>query len=175
MNLYIITNPSDIFSLIMNVYGTLEESVKFISDNSALIPSFNADVSMLAGGQVNYDAALVVTSLSPKPVLSSPVNPVTEYTWLGREGQNMFDVCIQTYGVLDEQIKLLNDNSLELTSPVYSQLFNYDSTLIGNSNIWNRSTGMGVIFSTGNPPEGGSFDYSFEETSFENTTNSPAI
>ena len=166
MNSYTITLPSDIFSLITNVYGTLDESVEFVLDNSALIPSLNADISMLAGDLVYYDATLVVTALSPRPVLSNPAAPLTEYTWRGRETQNMFDVCIQTYGVLDEQIKLLNDNNLVLTSPVFLQEFNYDSTLIYNSNIWNRSTGMGVIFSTGSP-DTGSYDDSFDLGSFE--------
>jgi len=169
MNSFIITNPSDIFTLIMNVYGTLETSILFVSDNSALIPSINADISRLAGHSVYYDANLVVTALSPKPVLANPLAPVTEYTWMGREGQNMFDVCIQSYGILDRQIKLLNDNNLTLTSTVFEQEFKYDSTLIANSNIWNRSTGMGVIFSTGSP-DTGSFDDSFEFLSYEKTT-----
>jgi len=167
---YTITNPSDIFSLIMNVYGTLEESMAFISGNVALIPSLSADISALAGETVYYDATAVVTFLSPRSVLALPAPVVTEYTWRGREGQNMFDVCIQTYGILDDQIKLLTDNNLELTSSVYAQEFNYDSTLIANSSIWNRSTGMGIIFSTGNLPDGGSFDSSFEFLSYEKTT-----
>lgn len=168
--LYTITNPSDIFTLIMNVYGTLEQSFKFLSDNAMLIPSLSANISALAGETVYYDATLVVTFLSPKPVLSIPIAPVTEYIWMGREGQNMFDVCIQTYGILDTQIKLLNDNNLDFSSPVFEQEFSYDSTQIANSNIWNRTTGMNVIFSTGDAPEGGSFDGSFEFGSFEKTT-----
>jgi hypothetical protein len=168
MNSYTVKNPSDIFTLIMNVYGTLEESLTFVSDNTALIPSLNANISMLAGELVYYDASLVVTPLTPKPILSNLAPPSTEYTWMGREGQNMFDVCIQTYGILDEQIKLLTDNNVLLTSPVFEQEFNYDSTLIANSNMWNRSTGMGVIFSTGSP-DTGSFDDSFEFLSYERT------
>jgi len=168
--LYTITNPSDIFSLIMSVYGTLEQSISFISDNAVLIPSLSADISVLAGETVSYNAASVVTSLSPRSVLANPAPIGTEYTWLGHEGQNMFDVCVQTYGVLEEQIKLLTDNNLELTSSVYLQEFTYDSTLIANSSIWNRSTALGIVFSTGDAPEGGSYDSSFEFGSFEKTT-----
>jgi|SRR6185312_10548316 len=167
---YTITNPSDIFTLIMNVYGTLEESIAFISGNATLIPSLSADIGALAGKEVYYDATLVVTFLSPNPILATPPLPITEYTWAGREGQNIFDVCIQTYGVLDNQIKLLSDNNLDFTSPIFEQEFNYDSTQIANSNIWNRTTGMSIVFSTGNAPEGGSFDSSFEFGSFEKTT-----
>lgn len=170
MDTYTITNPSDIFTLIMNVYGTLEESIKFVSDNTAIIPSLDSEVNMLAGEVVYYNATLVVTALTPKPVLPDTAPPVLEYTWRGREGQNMFDVCIQTYGILDNQIKLLNDNNLTLISEVYEQQFAYDSTLIANSSTWNRSTGMGVIFSTGSP-DTGSFDESFEFSSFEKTTD----
>jgi hypothetical protein len=171
MSFYTITSPSDIFTLIVNVYGTLEESILFVSDNSALISSLSANISTLAGEPVYYNAALVVTLLSPKTVLATPPAPVTQFTWLGREGQNMFDVCIQTYGILDSQIKLLNDNNLVLTSPVYGQQFSYNSTLIANSSSWNRSTGIGIVFSTGSPIVGGSFDESFEFLSYENTTD----
>jgi hypothetical protein len=156
MNTYTITNPTDIFSLIMDVYGTLEESVQFISDNSNLIGSLNNDISMLAGQVVYYNSMLVVTYLPPKPVLSAPPPPVTEYSWTGMEGQNLFDVCIQTYGILDYQIKLMNDNNVGWIDnigdyiDVYMLPFNYDSTLIASSTIWNRTTGMGVVFSTGN-------------------------
>lgn len=65
MNTYIIANPTDIFSLIMNVYGTLEESVQFISDNSIVIDSLETDISMLAGQVVYYNSTLVVTYLPP--------------------------------------------------------------------------------------------------------------
>lgn len=170
MSSYIITNPSDIFTLIMNVYGTLEESIPFLSGNAALIPSLSADISMLAGEEVYYDAALVVTGLSPNPLLVASATPAIEYTWPGREGQNMFDVCVQTYGVLDNMLKLLTDNNLEWGSPVYEQPFLYDSTLIANSSVWSRSTGMGIVFSTGAPPLGGSFNTDFEYSSYEKTT-----
>jgi hypothetical protein len=168
MNTFIITNPSDIFTLIMNVYGTLEESIIFISDNSALIPCLATNIAAMAGQEVFYEPDLVVTYLAPKPVLSTPVAPVTEYTWMGREGQNMFDVCIQTYGILDELIKLMNDNNVDFSATVYLQQFNYDSTLIANSSTWNRSTGTGIIFSTGTDAATcSSFDEGFDIGSFD--------
>jgi hypothetical protein len=156
MSSYTITNPTDIFTLIMNVYGTLEESVQLLSDNNVVINSLNSDISSLAGQVLNYDSTQVVTSLPPKPVLSTPPPPVTQYTWAGREGQNLFDVCMQTYGILDDMINLMNDNSIvwftNLGQPfnVYGQPFNYDSTRIASSTIWNRTTGSGIVFSTGN-------------------------
>jgi hypothetical protein len=150
MNTYTITNPTDLFNLVMSVYGTLEESVKFVSDNSAVISSFNMDICALAGNNVYFDTTLVSTSLTPVPILATPPDPVTEYIWTGRQGQNMFDVCIQTYGVLEEQIKLMSDNNIDFSTTVYQQLFNYDSTLISNSNIWNRTTGMDLVISSGN-------------------------
>ncbi len=110
----------------------------------------DSDISMLAGQVVYYDSTLVVTYLPPKPVLATPAPPVTEYTWVGKQGQNIFDVCIQTYGILDNQIKLMNENNVDFSSTIYQQQFNYDSTIIANSNIWNRTTGAGVVFSTGN-------------------------
>ena len=150
MKTYTITNPSDIFSLILNVYGTLEESIKFISDNAALVSSLDADVSILPGEEVFYDTVLVVTIQSPKPVLSILATPVTAYNWAGREGQNIFDVCLQTYGVLDMQIQLMNYNKVDFDSTIYNRQFKYDSTKILNSNIWNRTTGLGYVFSSGN-------------------------
>ncbi len=150
MNSYTIKVPSDIFTLVMSVYGTLEESVKLVSDNSALIPSFNSDITALAGSVINYDITLVETSLPPVSVLATPKAPKAQYNWTGREGQNAFDVCLQTYGKLDDQIKLMNDNNVDFTSPVYAQVFNYTSSMIASSTTWNRTTAMGVVFSSGN-------------------------
>ncbi len=150
MSTYIIKNPTDIFSLIMNVYGTLEEGMKFISDNSAVLNTINSDISTLAGYAVYYDSSMVVSLLTPKSVLSTPAIPVTEYNWIGCSGQNMFDVCLQTYGKLEEQIKLMNDNNVDLSTTIFGYPFTYDSTLIANSSIWNRTTASGVVFSTGN-------------------------
>jgi hypothetical protein len=150
MNTYTIKVPSDIFSLVISVYGTLEESVKLVSDNSALIPSFNSDISTLAGEVVSYDNTLVKTSLPPTSVLATPPPAKTQYIWTGRDGQNTFDVCLQTYGILDNQVKLMTDNSVDFTSPIFAQVFNYNSSMIASSTVWNRSTGMGVVFSSGN-------------------------
>lgn len=50
----------------------------------------------------------------------------------------------------------MNDNNVAWLNylgnffDVYMQPFNYDSTLIASSTVWNRTTGMGVIFSSGN-------------------------
>ncbi len=150
MNSYTIKVPSDIFSLIMSVYGTLEQSVKLVSDNNSLIPSFNSDISTLAGTVVSYDTTLVQTSLPPVSVLPTPKTPVTQYTWTGREGQNIFDVCLQTYGILENQVKLMINNNADFTTTVYSQPFIYQSSLIASSTTWNRTTGMGVVLSSGN-------------------------
>jgi len=150
MNSYTIKVPSDIFTLVMSVYGTLEEGCKLVSDNNTLISSLNSDISVLAGRNIFYDGALVKTALPPASVLATPKPPITQYNWTGREGQNIFDICIQTYGALDCQIKLMNDNKVDFTSQTYGQAFDYKSSLIANSNIWNRTTGMGVVFSTGN-------------------------
>jgi hypothetical protein len=156
MSTYTITNPTDIFSLIMNVYGTLEESMQLLSDNNTIISSLETDISELAGQQLYFNPALVVTWLPPQPVLSTFPAPVTEFTWVGMEGQNLFDVCIQTYGILDDLIMLMNDNNVtwlnNLGEPfdVYKQPFIYDSSMIASSTVWNRTTGMGVVFSTGN-------------------------
>jgi hypothetical protein len=150
MNTFTIKAPTDIFTLVMSVYGTLEVSCKLVSDNSALISSLNSDISTLAGQTLTFDATSVKTSLPPSSVLSTPPPSHTQFTWTGREGQNMFDVCIQTYGKLDNQLKLMSDNNLDFTTPVYGQVFNYNSTMIANGTIWNRTTGTTLVFSSGN-------------------------
>jgi len=150
MSIYTIKTPSDIFSLVMSVYGTLQQSCKLVSDNSGLIPSFNSDISSLAGQALQYESTLVKTSLPPVSVIPTPPSPVTQYNWTGREGQSIFDVCIQTYGILDNQIKLMNDNNVDFTVQVFAQPYNYNSSMIANSSTWNRTTGVGVIFSSGN-------------------------
>ncbi len=172
MNYKLIQNPSDIFSLIMDVYGSLEKSVAFVSDNSALIPSIDADISRMAGQRIYYAPVLVTAFLSPGPVLSNTALPLTQYSWMGMDGQNIFDVCLQTYGTLDKQVKLMIDNNVYFSTRAYLQQFKYDSTHILNSSLWNRTTGMGVIFSTGESVSGidlpgGSFDLPSYDESFE--------
>ena len=59
MNSYTIKVPSDIFyARNVSYMAHLEESVKLVSDNSALIPSFNSDITALAGSVINYDITL---------------------------------------------------------------------------------------------------------------------
>lgn len=150
MNSYTIENQTDIFSLILSVYGTMEESIQFISDNNNLIDSLDTDISKLAGQIVYYYSALVVTFMPPMPVLASASPVSSQATWFGKEGQNMFDICIQTYGILDNQIKLMSDNNVDFSSAIQGQEYIYDNTLIYDNTIWNRTTGMGIVISTGN-------------------------
>lgn len=70
--------------------------------------------------------------------------------YLGVNGQSLFDVCLNTYGTLDDLYKLLLDSSVySIDAPVVTkQNFNWDPTLITDQNIYNITTLSGTVFAT---------------------------
>jgi hypothetical protein len=64
-------------------------------------------------------------------------------------GQSFSDVCLNTYGTLDEYVKLLNDNNLSPNNAPYSgQSIAWDELIITDQTIYKKTTGAGTIFAT---------------------------
>lgn len=123
----------------MSVYNTLEEAVKFCTDNNL---TFNS--AIIPGTQVVYS---VIQSSDPVSSQSS-VFPVT-LDFMGRYGQNLFDVCLNTYGTLEYYVKMLVDNKYDNTLIPNNNLFIFTPNLVVDVNIFNTVTGKGVYYSTG--------------------------
>lgn len=86
-----------------------------------------------------------------------------------RYGTNPFDICSNTYGVLDLYIKMLNDNDIDNDFIPNGQVLTMDSSLVSDPNIYNETTANDVFFSTGIvgalgtlPPFRGGFNDGFD-------------
>ena len=64
-------------------------------------------------------------------------------------GQSFSDVCLNTYGSLDEYVKMCNDNGLIPDNVPYSgQIVQWDETIVTDQTIFKKTTGAGITFST---------------------------
>ena|ERR1035437_964535 len=56
-----------------------------------------------------------------------------------KEGQNIYDVCLQTYGILDLLLKLVTDNNLSsIGADFYFKIFTFDENLIKDNLLFNQ-------------------------------------
>lgn len=85
-------------------------------------------------------------------------------TWIAKQGQSIFDICLNTYGTLDQLFKLMQDNDVDNINAIdFSQRkFNFDPTLIVDGAITTRNNNEQIIYVTENDFRGGSFDDSFD-------------
>lgn len=67
-----------------------------------------------------------------------------------RNGQSIYDVCLNTYGSYDYLIKLLQDNSFPNlnTYPYTGQQFLYDDALVKDDSVFLTTTINNVLYST---------------------------
>lgn len=64
-------------------------------------------------------------------------------------GQSFSDVCLNTYGSLDNYVRMLNDNGLTPDAYPYSgQAISWDPEVIVDQTIYKKTTGAGVKFAT---------------------------
>jgi hypothetical protein len=145
-----LVNSNNIFDTILTGYGTLEQAWRFLSDNSTTI-----NTPTVPGTDVIINPAFVVPIQNAAPVVSTPSAPSNTYTFKGTYGQNVFDIALNTYGSVDNLVKLLGDNGIDLSANLMRN-FVFDSTLINDLNIYNTTTKAGYVYSTGKPqiPEG---------------------
>lgn len=74
-------------------------------------------------------------------------------------GQNIYDVCLMTYGTLDQLPKLMKDNSFAGVNnyPIPGQLFIYDDTLVFNQNVSITNFNAGINYCTRANTTGGQY------------------
>lgn len=66
-----------------------------------------------------------------------------------QNGQSFSDVCLNTYGTLDDYVKLLEDNNVTPDSAPYSnEALNWDDSLVVDQTIYQKTTGSGVVYAT---------------------------
>ena len=178
MNAQVLGQP-DIFSLILQVYGSLDLTIQFLNDNNLNLANYGSfydsfDDSFEIGSSgitpgmiISYNPALIVpitgfqSAQQPGYIVPSTISFTSKY------GQNLFDVNLNTYGNLENYVKLIVDNSKTDLTVNAGEVFNFTTILVNNADIYNLTTGRGYVFSTGAYSSGGSFDDSFDN-SFEN-------
>jgi hypothetical protein len=70
-------------------------------------------------------------------------------TYNCHSGQSFSDVCLNTYGTLDEYVKLLQDNNnTPDTAPFSNEAMLWDNTVITDQTIYKKTTGAGIVFAT---------------------------
>ena len=90
-----------------------------------------------------------ITPAQPVQLPAQTFPTTLEYT--SHYGQNMFDINLNTYGNLDNYVKLLVDNNLNTPDPGNNNSFTFTVALVEDVNIYNTMTGKGYIYSTGWP------------------------
>lgn len=80
-------------------------------------------------------------------------------TYKAVNGQNIYDVCLMTYGTLDKLPKLLSDNLFPGVGdyPLSGQPFIYDDTLVFNQNVSISNFNNGINYCTAANSTGGQY------------------
>ena len=89
-------------------------------------------------------------------------------TYVAKQGQSIFDICLQTYGDLNLIYKLIQDNGIEsiLTAGFSGMSFNYDASLISDNSIVTQNISSPYITDTNANMAGageGSFNDDFSD------------
>lgn len=159
----LVTNQNTIWDLALQGYGTLEQVVRLVNDNSSLLPNINANTTGLPGQELGIDAQYVVPIKNAQPV-TNPVNASNTYSFISRQQQNLFDIALNTYGTIESLVQLLIDNEVtEITAGSLIKSFSFDSTLIKDINIYTNTTAKGYFFSTGTYEANGDFNNDFSD------------
>jgi hypothetical protein len=71
-------------------------------------------------------------------------------TWQAVSGQSFWDVLMNTYGTVDEAMKLLQDNNFPNldASPTTRQEFEWDDSLVSDQALNQLFAGTGVVYAT---------------------------
>lgn len=146
MSNYVAKANQSIFDICLSTYGGFDEIIKLCSDSNITDNSqpsyFNQSFS--------FDPALV----QPLPTFSIPivVQASTIKIFTGKNNQSIFDVAIQTYGNMDNIVKLCMDSGIDgfADATYFQKLFTYDASLISDSTVSDNVNNNNIIFATGN-------------------------
>jgi hypothetical protein len=135
--------------LVVQLYGSLDYSVKFMKDNP-FITSITFDISILAGQYVSYDPTIsqaIPANLAPAPTIV-PTNGVH----VVQPGQTVQDILMQTYGSMDYAVKLMRENGIDNIMVQSDSLIGkniiFDKTLVQNQSIYNHNKNKSIIYAT---------------------------
>lgn len=102
-----IGSQSSVVDACIKLYGTMDYFVKLASENGSDLSALTPNVPITYAYDATYSLNLTSSSVVEKLVLS-PFRSI-----LGRDGQTLIDLCVQTLGGLDNFVKFASDNKIE--------------------------------------------------------------
>lgn len=71
-----------------------------------------------------------------------------QYTW--RNGQSIYDVCLNTYGTLRHLFKLMADNAISSVNDLsfIGKVIYFETNLIVDNSLYNRNSDQNIHYTT---------------------------
>lgn len=167
---YRILNGETLQDVVMNTYHNLEYQNKLVLDNPTVLTSLDVNMNTVSGKVIYYDYDLS-QQRAEEVNTSVPIDLGTVKTFVGKEGQSIYDASIQTHGGLENIVKMSFDNgySLEDGNGIKNKEFNYNTKDISNILLVNWLSDLGTsagsyVIELNRPHHSydNSFDYSFD-------------
>lgn len=132
-----------IFEVAVKTYGSSEYIFKLIEDNPSVFENLGS--LTITGQVIIWDDAYKISSAG---LVAVPV--VNDAVIVGQWGQSLYDVCLQTYGSLNNLFVLMRDNEISnLNAQLLSQrVFTFDKRLVADNIILKRNEREKIIYST---------------------------
>lgn len=127
---YIARSGQTAYDIVIEVYGTLAELYRFVSDN-------NIDLSQpISSGQAFiYDDSIGIEL--PFVVDAKPVVISTERSYRGIDGQSIYDVAVITIGGFEGFFDMLKNSGIDSALDVDARgvVFNYSTNQVKDENV----------------------------------------
>lgn len=161
---YAIKQGLDIFDVVLNTYGSLDCTVKLLQDNSDILTSIDYDLTANPFTVVEYDE----TFIAPQSPEITPVttDAITEISFVAKEGQSVYDLCLMSYGSLDRIVEFAQSMGFDSlnNSGLRGQAVVFSPEDIKDKALYNYFERKGITMRTLYSAGGGSFDSSFDSS-----------
>lgn len=163
---YKVIQEQNIFDLVLSFYGTMDEVYGFIKANPGL-DNIDYDFESNPNTVVNYDASFVISTPSEISITQKESDSTIK-SIKALEVQNLFDICLMTYGSFDYMYKLLQDNNIDSLNlgHIERKMFTYDSSLTIDNIYYNHITTNNIVLATGGNETPRTHNVSFNQFTF---------
>ena len=139
---YLVNSGQNIFDVVNNTIRDFNAVYPLLQNNN--IPQLLAPIN---GVNINY----IQPPVTPPIVISNTYKPITNITtFTSIPNQNIYDVCLQTYGDLNKTYKLIQDSNFANISnyPLPNTNFTYDKTLQKDAIFASYLSKKGIVINT---------------------------
>jgi hypothetical protein len=158
---YSVNSGQNIFDVVINTIQDFNSVYSLLQNNN--IPKL---LSSINGLNINY----VQPPVTPPIVKSqayTPVNTISYFTSI--PNQSVYDVCLQTYGDLNNTYKLIQDSGFKNISnyPLPNTSFTFDKSLQKDAIFASYLSKKGIIINTVQTQKTSSTNYLLQEDGFD--------